>query len=629
MPARFPLNLAHLPASTQLIVKRMLRVFVPTVLAILVGAFFIHQTEVNRQHADLASKEQETVRAGTVAINRTLQQVGRDLLYLSGRFQSRHVIDASTGELINRVSADWVTFSQANQVYNKLRWIDETGMEKMRIDYAEPVPQVVPKDKLQFKGKRYFFIETNSLKQNEIFVSPLDLNVDNKMIEVPHHPNIRFGMPMFDSRGNKRGILLINYSARNLLKRFDIETAAKSHRQWLVDQNGYWLKGPSHEDEYGFMFKRDDLTMGKRYPAAWKRILSAEKGQFESEEGLWTFTTVYPLQDWRKLGKQENSEVSMVTARVSENSRYAWKAVSLLPAESYNAGLWRFRLALGISVLVLLLLFFAISGRLIYVSAMRERIQSELNVATDIQASLLPRIFPPFPHRNDIDIYASMDPAKEVGGDFYDFFLIDDTHLCFLVADVSDKGVPAALYMMVAKTLLKSEGQRLADPARMLASVNNVLATDNDTCMFTTVLCAILNTQTGEVHLANAGHNPPLLITANEVRYLQLKAGLVLGAMTDVPYQNESLVLQKGDTLFFYTDGVTEAHSPENQLYGEARLLSTMQTCPKQNPTETIHCIRADVSRHAHGAPQSDDVTMLAITYRGESQAIEPKNQEA
>jgi sigma-B regulation protein RsbU (phosphoserine phosphatase) len=238
-------------------------------------------------------------------------------------------------------------------------------------------------------------------------------------------------------------------------------------------------------------------------------------------------------------------------------------------------------------------------------------------VATGIQASLLPRLFPAFPDRPEFDIFASMDPAKEVGGDFYDFFFIDDNNLCFLIADVAGKGVPAALYMMVAKTLLKSEGQRLGEPDRILSCVNNVLAADNDSCMFATVFCAILDIRSGEVRFANAGHNPPLVIDSLGIRYLAIKAGFVLGPMEDTVYTTERLVLQPGDTVFLYTDGVTEAANVADELYGESQLLVALQSGPKGELTDMIHNIRADVIRHADGAPQSDDVTMVALTYRG------------
>jgi phosphoserine phosphatase RsbU/P len=250
-------------------------------------------------------------------------------------------------------------------------------------------------------------------------------------------------------------------------------------------------------------------------------------------------------------------------------------------------------------------------------TAAKERIQSELNVATDIQASLLPRLFPAFPDRPEFDIFASMDPAKEVGGDFYDFFFVDDNHLCFLIADVAGKGVPAALYMMVAKTLLKSEGQRLGEPGQILSYVNNILAADNESCMFATVFCAILDTQTGEVRFANAGHNPPLRINSQEAHYLAVKSGFVLGPMEDMNYETERLTLQPGDALFLYTDGVTEATNFADKLYGEPQLLADLQSGPKEDLVDMVHNIRIAVTRHADGAPQSDDVTMVVMKYRG------------
>jgi sigma-B regulation protein RsbU (phosphoserine phosphatase) len=250
-------------------------------------------------------------------------------------------------------------------------------------------------------------------------------------------------------------------------------------------------------------------------------------------------------------------------------------------------------------------------------TAAKERIQSELKVATDIQTSLLPRLFPAFPDRPEFDIFASMDAAKEVGGDFYDFFFVNETNLCFLIADVADKGVPAALYMMVAKTLLKSEGQRLGEPDQILRYVNNILAADNENCMFVTVFCAILDTETGLVRFANAGHNPPLMMEPQGIRYLTMKAGFVLGPIPDSEYETEQLAMQPGDTLFLYTDGVTEAKNPEAELYGEARLLSALQCGPQKKLAEMIHHVRAEVTRYADGAPQSDDITMVAIRYRG------------
>lgn len=250
-------------------------------------------------------------------------------------------------------------------------------------------------------------------------------------------------------------------------------------------------------------------------------------------------------------------------------------------------------------------------------TAAKERIQSELRVATEIQSSLLPRIFPPFPDRPELDIFASMDPAKEVGGDFYDFFFIDENRICFLIADVADKGVPAALYMMVAKTLLKTEAQRIGAPDEILRGVNNILAVDNENCMFVTVFCCILDIRSGQVQFANAGHNPPLITGSDGFAYMTPKVGFVLGPIPDSDYESESIVLQPGQIIFLYTDGVTEAKNPGAELYGEQRLLDALKRSPAGNLPEMVRFIRNEVQQHANGAPQSDDVTMLAVRYRG------------
>jgi sigma-B regulation protein RsbU (phosphoserine phosphatase) len=232
----------------------------------------------------------------------------------------------------------------------------------------------------------------------------------------------------------------------------------------------------------------------------------------------------------------------------------------------------------------------------------------------------LPRLFPAFPDRNEFDVYAHMDPAKEVGGDFYDFFLVDDKTLCFLIADVSDKGVPAALYMMVAKTLIKTEALRGIKPDEILSRVNNLLAPDNETCMFVTVFCALLDTASGEVRFANAGHNPPLVYSKGKgFRYLTIQAGFVLGPIMDSVYVTENLTLADDDVFFLYTDGVTEAKNPAAELYGEKRLLEALNRGKVEELCDLVHFIRSEVATHADGAPQSDDVTLLAIRFHADA----------
>jgi sigma-B regulation protein RsbU (phosphoserine phosphatase) len=254
-------------------------------------------------------------------------------------------------------------------------------------------------------------------------------------------------------------------------------------------------------------------------------------------------------------------------------------------------------------------------------TAAKERIQSELKLATDIQASLLPRIFPPFPDRADIELYALMEPAKEVGGDFYDFFFLDDHRICLVIGDVSDKGVPAALYMMVAKTLLKSEALRDASPAEILERVNSILALDNESSMFVTVFCAILDTDNGALSCANAGHLPPVFLKPGEAAvYHRFNPGFVLGPMPGISYQTEQLTLQPGDLFLLYTDGVNEAVDPDKNEFGEQRLLDCVNKTGAGQPEAIIHAIRTEVLQFANGAPQSDDITMLAIRYLGKPQ---------
>jgi len=252
------------------------------------------------------------------------------------------------------------------------------------------------------------------------------------------------------------------------------------------------------------------------------------------------------------------------------------------------------------------------------VQTARERIESELAIATEIQTSVLPRTFPPFPDRPEFDIYACMRPAREVGGDFYDFFFIDDEQFCFVIGDVSDKGVPAALFMMMARTHLRTAASLDPDPSAMLERANQLLNADNASCMFVTVLCVRLNVRTGELRAANAGHNPPLLgRSAGEASYHRIPAGFVAGGMPGTRYPAASLTLSPGDLIYLYTDGVTEARNGDAALYGDKRLLETFTRLSALAPQALVEAVLADVQGFAAGAPQSDDITMLALRYRG------------
>lgn len=252
------------------------------------------------------------------------------------------------------------------------------------------------------------------------------------------------------------------------------------------------------------------------------------------------------------------------------------------------------------------------------VTADKERIGAELNVATKIQASMLPCIFPAFPEREEFDIYASMLPAKEVGGDFYDFFLIDENNLCVVMADVSGKGVPAALFMVIAKTLIKNNAQLGKSPKEVFEMVNNLLCENNEAGMFVTAFMGYLEIATGKFTYINAGHNIPLIKrSGGDYDWLPTRPGFILAAMEDMFYTTDEIMLSKGDTLFMYTDGVTEANNPEFELYSDPRLLETAsiyKDCPLK---EFLVSIKRDIDKFANGAMQADDITMLALTYIG------------
>ena len=245
----------------------------------------------------------------------------------------------------------------------------------------------------------------------------------------------------------------------------------------------------------------------------------------------------------------------------------------------------------------------------------KQKIHSELNVAKKIQAGMLPSIFPAFPCRTDFDIYATMNPAKEVGGDFYDFFFIDNDHLAMTIADVSGKGVAAALFMVIAKTLLKNEAQSGSSVDEVLTAVNKKLCENNDQGMFVTAFICVFNIRTGELKFSNAGHNHPLIYRKKYDKFEWLKAnrGFVLAGLESVRYKLESTYLDEGDMLYLYTDGVTEAVNNENKLFSDQRLIDAMNDPRVKSFSlkEILQYVRKEIDTFANGANQADDITML------------------
>jgi phosphoserine phosphatase RsbU/P len=263
-------------------------------------------------------------------------------------------------------------------------------------------------------------------------------------------------------------------------------------------------------------------------------------------------------------------------------------------------------------------------GQVAKAATERERVESELRIASDIQMSILPKSFRTDYEGGKLDVSASIKPAREVGGDFYDFFELDEGHVCFVIADVSGKGMPAALFMAVTKTLVKAKAGVMVGPAEILASVNDELARENELTMFVTIFCAVLKVKSGRVTFASGGHNPPVLVgRGGEVRFIREPQGLVVGVMDDISYATGELFLQRGDCLFLYTDGVVEAQNATGYFFGEELLGATLEAHCGLSARELTDAVSQAITTFAEGAEQSDDITMLAVRYVGVDQSAE------
>lgn len=268
-------------------------------------------------------------------------------------------------------------------------------------------------------------------------------------------------------------------------------------------------------------------------------------------------------------------------------------------------------------------------------TAAKQRIESELNIAHEIQMSMIPKIFPPFPDRKEFDLHAKLISAREVGGDFYDFYFIDDRHLCFAIGDVSGKGIPASLFMALTKTLFRATGGRRNPTARgIMTHLNNEISRDNASCMFVTVFCGVLDTQTGEIEYCNAGHNPPIVILDGKTSTLPRTGDIALGVMGNVEYSAQRCRLSPGDKIVLYTDGITEAMDAQSRFYSDDRLAETLARVAQGSSRGVIRTVIEGVREFAGDTPQSDDMTMLVLDYRGAEAegtptlAVELKNRD-
>jgi sigma-B regulation protein RsbU (phosphoserine phosphatase) len=248
----------------------------------------------------------------------------------------------------------------------------------------------------------------------------------------------------------------------------------------------------------------------------------------------------------------------------------------------------------------------------------KEKIESELRIANEIQMSMIPHIFPPFPELPQIDLFATLKSAKEVGGDLYDFFLIDGNKFCFAIGDVSGKGVPASLFMAVTRTLVRSISDKIHSPSAIVESLNRSISQNNDSNMFVTLFLGILDLENGSLRYTNAGHNPPVLIKkGGEAHMFEKTKFIPAGLFEDFKYGESSVEINKGDKLFLYTDGVSEAENSAGELFGEQLIMQVINNHITARPQELIAAMENEISAHVNGYTQSDDITMMTIVYNG------------
>lgn len=315
--------------------------------------------------------------------------------------------------------------------------------------------------------------------------------------------------------------------------------------------------------------------------------------------------TAYTIFHWRILKPLEKT---------------AYLSYEVLPIVA--AGIQNFIYGISLSTLAFtfsVFLMFIVYEReySVMMVAEKERIHTELSLATAIQTSLLPHVFPPFPTRKEFDIFATTDPAREVGGDFYDFFLIDEDHLCLVMADVSGKGIPAALFMMISKTILQSCAMLGKSVAEILTKTNEGLTVNNQTGMFVTVWLGILEISTGKLTCANAGHEYPVIMrNGGKFEIFKDKHGFVIGGMEDIIYKEYEIQLDHGDKLFLYTDGIPEATDRAVRMYGTERMIAALNKNPGTDVKSLCQNVRTDINSFVKDAEQFDDMTMLCLEYK-------------
>jgi len=347
-----------------LLSSKFLKLYLPVATIIVLASVALFLSEKNSTLTKIQLSEINAVKAGSNSVKRIMHTITSDLFFLAQqKALSESVSNNNKHHSHEHIKNDWRGFSKTKAIYDQIRWLDNSGQEKIRVNYNQGEPIVVPEHQLQNKVGRYYFLHTIKLNKDEFFISPLDLNIEKGAIEQPLKPVIRFGTPTFDYNFQKKGVLLLNYFGEHLLADYKNFMGKAGSRAWLLNSDGYWMKGPSSELEWGFMYKRQESSMAKVYPEVWKIIGSSIEGQFADKHGLWTFTTVYPLIEGQKISTGNSNFFSPSLSDI-EMHNYYWKSILFLPAEDYDKSVEHIAIVLATICLVLLIGFFYGSWRL-------------------------------------------------------------------------------------------------------------------------------------------------------------------------------------------------------------------------------------------------------------------------
>jgi diguanylate cyclase (GGDEF)-like protein/PAS domain S-box-containing protein len=356
------------PARLRYQLIRTLWLLLPIALLIATGMFFIHKTEQQRLQVVYAEQGREAVLTWTVAINNTLQGISRDVLYLADHYTNQDLAEIPGQAQLSSLAEDWISFSQVKQVYEQIRWFDQNGIERLRVRYAQPNPEVVAAGLSEDGPARKYYedviADTSQLDAGAIYISAFGAGDVAGQPGKAYKTRICFATPVFDRSGRRRGVVLLSYSTADLLRSLNPMATSEGKMAWLVNDDGYWLKGADAANEWGQMPESDNVNMRQRYPAAWQQITRANSGQFVTAEGVWSFATIFPLQVGKTVGSASHDGLFNNSHNDAGSGLQPWKAVSLLPAPGYRSGMLPFDLKLGASAFTLLALFFAISWQM-------------------------------------------------------------------------------------------------------------------------------------------------------------------------------------------------------------------------------------------------------------------------